>query len=98
LSIRQYKKPIVNTLSGISIIGAPVGNQILEYDSINNSFKFIDTPSSGASSFAELTGQIENSQIPDDEVTLIKINRDGATDGQVLTWSDANSQYEPQDP
>lgn len=90
----------------------------------------------GALDFDELTGQLSNDQIPDNEiegvklvdgtiqgvklvdgavvnnkiqdntisdskianVALVKIIQEGATDGQVLTWSDANSKYEPQDP
>jgi len=50
----------------------------------------------GPVNFTDLIGTIALAQIANLLITPVKINQDGATDGQVLTWSTANGQWEPQ--
>tara|TARA_X000001036_G_C20605390_1_gene776732 strand:- start:102 stop:1331 length:1230 start_codon:yes stop_codon:yes gene_type:complete len=39
--------------------------------------------------------KIKNDTIPDSEITAVKLNQSGATDGQAMVWSNSNSQWEP---
>jgi len=46
--------------------------------------------------FSEITGTVTDAQI--DSLDPSKLEQDGAADGNVLTWSASNDQYEPQAP